>query len=153
MKEGVRMKKENVLISACLLGINCRYDGGNNYIAAVEELKETYNLIPVCAEIYGGLTTPRIPAERLGDGVVFKDGSDATKNFVRGAEEILKLAKFYDCKLAILKERSPSCGSGMIYDGTFTGTLTAGDGVLCELLKKNGIRVVGESKFIQTKVE
>lgn len=140
-------QKENVLISACLLGINCRYDGGHNYVPAVEKLKEKYNLIPVCAEIYGGLTTPRTPAERVGGKVVFKDGKDATENFVRGAEEILKLAKFYECKLAILKERSPSCGSGMIYDGTFTGTLVPGDGVLCELLKKNGIEVLGESCF------
>lgn len=140
-------QKENVLISACLLGINCRYDGGHNYEPLVEELKKKYNLIPVCAEIYGGLTTPRTPAERIGDKVVFKDGTDATAPFFRGAEEILKLAGFYGCKLAVLKERSPSCGSGMIYDGTFTGKLVPGDGVLCELLKKNEIEVLGESDF------
>lgn len=140
-------EKEIILISACLLGVNCRYDGGNNYIPIVEKLKEKYTLIPVCAEIYGGLTTPRIPAERLGDRVVFKDGSDATKYFVRGAEEVLKLAKFYGCRMAVLKERSPSCGNGKIYDGTFTKTVVEGDGVLCELLKKQGIKVIGERQI------
>lgn len=140
-------KKENVLISACLLGMNCRYDGGHNYVAAVEEWKEKYNLIPVCAEIYGGLTTPRMPAERQGERVFFKDGQDATDAFCRGADEIGRLADFYNCRLAILKENSPSCGSTAIYDGTFTGKLVPGDGVLSELLKRKGLKVIGESQI------
>lgn len=143
------MEKETILISACLLGVNCRYDGGHNYVAEVEELKKKYNLVPVCAEVYGGLTTPRTPAERRGEGVVFRDGTDATEAFRRGAREILRLAEFYGCKKAVLKENSPSCGSGRIYDGTFTGTLISGDGVLSELLKEHGIEVFGESRIAE----
>ena len=139
------MEKENVLISACLLGLNCKYDGKNNYIDKVVALKEKYNLIPVCAEILGGLSTPRIPSERFNDRVINKDGIDVTDEFEKGAEEVLKLAKFYNVKLAILKEKSPSCGFGKIYDGTFSKTLIDGNGVTAELLIKNGINVIGEN--------
>ena len=141
------MDKENVLISACLLGLNCKYNGKNNYIDKVEVLKEKYNLIPVCAEIFGGLPTPRIPAERLQNKVINKDGIDVTYEFEKGAEEVLKLAKFYNAKLAILKEKSPSCGYGKIYDGTFSKSLIDGNGVTTDLLKKNGIEVIGENSI------
>lgn len=140
--------KENALISACLLGVECKYSGGSNRLPdeKLAELKEKYNLIPVCPEAFGGLTTPRLPSERLGDKVVASDGKDVTAQFNKGAEEALYLAKLFDCRHAILKENSPSCGSGMIYDGTFNGILVQGDGLAAELLKKNGISVLGESQ-------
>ncbi len=137
----------NILISACLMGINCRYNGKSEIIKELEELKNKYNLIPVCPEIYGGLKTPRNPAERVNNKVLTNNGEDVTDNYKKGAEEILKLAKFYDCKYAILKERSPSCGFGRIYDGTFSKTIKDGNGVTADLLAKNGVKIIGESKI------
>ena len=138
---------ENILISACLLGIGCRYDGKHKANSEVLSLGEKYNLIPVCPEIYGGLPTPRVPSERIGDKVMMKDGRDVTENYRRGAMEALELCRIYNIKTAILKQRSPSCGKGEIYDGTFSGTLTERDGVTAELLIANGIRVLGESEI------
>lgn len=138
---------ENILVSACLLGIGCRYDGKHKADPEVLKLKERYNLIPVCPEIFGGLPTPRIPSERIGDKVMMKDGRDVTENYQKGAEEALELCRIYDIKTAILKERSPSCGKGFVYDGTFTGVLTERDGVTAELLLSVGIRVIGESEI------
>lgn len=138
--------REPVLISACLLGAACRYDGKSKPIDGLERLLERYQLIPVCPEQLGGLPTPRVPAERISDQVVAKDGRDVTGAYMRGAEEALRLAQLFGCKKAILKERSPSCGSGTIYDGTFSGRLTSGDGVTVALLKENGLRVYGESQ-------
>ncbi|MBO5004113.1 MAG: DUF523 domain-containing protein [Clostridia bacterium] len=137
----------NILISACLMGINCRYNGESEIVKELEVLKNKYNLIPVCPEIYGGLKTPRNPAERVNDKVLTNNGEDVTSNYTKGAEEILKLAKFYDCKYAILKERSPSCGFGRIYDGTFSKTIIDGNGVTADLLEKNGVKIIGESKI------
>lgn len=137
----------NILISACLMGINCRYNGESEIVKELEELKNKYNLIPVCPEIYGGLKTPRNPAERVEDKVLTNNGEDVTEGYAKGAEEILKLAKFYDCKYAILKERSPSCGFGRIYDGTFSKTTIDGNGVTADLLAKNGVKIIGESKI------
>lgn len=139
----------NILISACLMGINCRYNGKSEIIKELEELKDKYNLVPVCPEIYGGLKTPRNPAERVNDKVLTNNGEDVTYNYAKGAEEILKLAKFYDCKYAILKERSPSCGFGRIYDGTFSKTTIDGNGVTADLLAKNGVKIIGESKIAE----
>lgn len=141
------MEKENVLISACLLGVNCKYSGGNNYKKQVELLKEKYNLIPICPEIYGGLETPREPSEIVDSKVINKKGIDVTPQFKKGAEETLKLAKFYNVKLAILKEKSPSCGFKEIYDGTFSGKLKTGNGITAELLFENGIKIIGESNI------
>ena len=138
---------ENILVSACLLGIGCRYDGKHKANPEVLKLAEKYNLIPVCPEIYGGLPTPRVPSERIGDKVMMKDGRDVTENYHRGAKEALELCRIYNIKTAVLKERSPSCGKGEIYDGSFSGTLTARDGVCAELLLENGIRVIGESEI------
>ncbi|MBP3501636.1 MAG: DUF523 domain-containing protein [Oscillospiraceae bacterium] len=135
-----------ILVSACLLGVRCRYDGKSKPHPAVERLMEQHTLIPVCGEILGGLPTPRVSAERQGARVVTADGCDVTAAYRRGAEEVLRLAERYGCKAAILKERSPSCGSGRIYDGTFTGTLTDGWGVTAELLRDHGICVIGESE-------
>ena len=137
----------NRLISACRLGMGCRYDGKHKAHSEVLSLGEKYNLIPVCPEIYGGLPTPRVPSERIGDKVMMKDGNDVTENYKRGAMEALELCRIYNIKTAILKERSPSCGKGEIYDGTFSGTLTERDGVTAELLIANGIRVLGESEI------
>ena len=135
-----------ILVSACLLGVRCRYDGKSKPHPAVERLLEQHTLIPVCGEIFGGLPTPRVSAERQGERVVTADGCDVTAAYRRGAEEVLRLAERYGCTAAILKERSPSCGSGRIYDGTFTGTLTDGWGVTAELLRDHGICVIGESE-------
>lgn len=139
----------NVLISACLLGLACRYDGQSKGYSAVEALlKEAdIHLIPFCPEQCGGLATPRDPAERQGGAVRTQGGRDVTEQYRRGAAMALNLAKTFGCTVAVLKEKSPSCGSGRIYDGTFTRTLTAGDGVTAELLKNHGITVVGESQI------
>ena len=136
-----------ILVSACLLGTACRYDGRSKADAAVTALLARHTLIPVCGEIFGGLPTPRPPAERRGARVVTKDGRDVTVAYRRGAEEVVRLARLYGARAAILKERSPSCGRGEVYDGTFTGTLTAGDGVTAALLEEHGIPVYGESRI------
>ena len=138
---------ENILVSACLLGIGCRYDGKHKANPDVLALMERYNLIPACPEIFGGLPTPRVPSERIGERVMMKDGRDVTENYRRGAEEALTLCRIYDIKTAILKARSPSCGKGEIYDGSFTGALTQRDGVTAELLISNGIRVLSEDEI------
>ena len=137
---------KNILVSACLLGIPCRYDGKSKPCEAVTALSEKYNLIPVCPEVDGGLPTPRTPSERIGDRVMMRDGRDVTDNYKRGAIHALMLCKEHNITTAILKERSPSCGRGKIYDGTFCGKLTDRDGVTAELLLKSGIRVLGETE-------
>ena len=134
-----------LLISACLLGVRCRYDGASKPHPLVEELAKRHTLIPVCPEQLGGLSTPRPPAERQGDRVVATTGADVTEQYRRGAEEALRLCRIFGCEAAVLKEQSPSCGYGAVYDGTFTGTLTAGNGVTAELLTAHGISVYGES--------
>ena len=141
--------KEALLISACLLGTNCKYNGGNNALPPerLAALEERYRLVPVCPEQDGGLPTPRLPSERLGDRVVNKAGEDVTEAFRRGAELALERALREGCRLALLKERSPSCGSGRIYDGSFTATVIPGDGVTAEMLKKSGITVCSETEF------
>ena len=116
-------------------------------MATLDALKRKYALVPVCPEILGGLPTPRLGSERVGDRVMMQDGSDVTENYFRGADAVLKLAKITDADVALLKERSPSCGCGKIYDGTFSRTLKDGFGVLAELLLKNGITVIGESEI------
>lgn len=142
---------ENVLISACLLGVACRYDGCRKPLppSVIEKLKQKYCLIPICPEIMGGLPTPRIAAEIQPDRKVMRsDGADVTENYRKGAEEALRLAELFQCKLAVLKEKSPSCGAGRIYDGSFTRKLIEGDGITAALLKKNGICVIGESEIM-----
>ena len=147
MDIGVELKMENkvkekILVSSCLLGLNCKYDGGNNYSKEIDEFLKDYEVIPICPEIMGGLPTPRVASERLGDKVITKDGRDVTKQYKKGAEKCLFLAKKYNIKKALLKLRSPSCGSGKIYDGTFTHALIDGDGVTAELLKNKGIEII-----------
>lgn len=141
-------QKETILVSACLLGANCRYDGNNGKNEDVLALLDRYHLVPVCPEQLGGMETPRPPAERRGQiTVINQSGQDVTAFFRKGAKETLKLAEIYGCKKAILKERSPSCGHGMIYDGTFSGKKIPGSGVTAALLEENGIEVIGESKI------
>ena len=135
-----------ILVSACLMGLPCRYDGKSKPCGQVIALAEKHELIPFCPEIYGGLPTPRVPAERVGERVINRAGVDVTENYMSGARQALELAKMFGCKTAILKEKSPSCGSGLIYDGTFSSTLVPGDGVTAELLKANGIAVYGETE-------
>ena len=136
-----------LLISACLLGCACRYDGGSKPHPDAAALAQVHELVPVCPEQLGGLPTPRPPAERVGDRVLTKAGGDVTDNYRRGAEQALLLCKLNGCQAAVLKEKSPSCGCGAVYDGTFTGTLAAGDGVTAEVLKAAGIPVYGERRI------
>ena len=138
---------DKLLISACLLGVPCRYDGKSKPAAKIDALREKYELIPVCPEQLGGLPTPRTPSERRGDRVVMADGTDVTAQYQRGARAALELYRREGCIAAVLKERSPSCGSGEIYDGTFTHTVISGDGVAAELLKQSGIKVYGETEL------
>lgn len=132
------------LCSACLLGIKCRYDGGHKRNKKVIGLFKKEILIPVCPEQLGGLPTPREPAEQKGKRVYTKSGKDVTVNFKKGAREVLKIAKLFKIKEAILKQKSPSCGCGKIYDGAFSGKIIKGDGVATSLLKKNGIKIITE---------
>lgn len=140
---------KNILVSACLLGQACRYDGKSKPCQSVIALGKTYNLIPICPEVMGGLPTPRIPSEICGDRVLMKDGHDVTINYQKGAETALEIARKNACTVAILKEKSPSCGSGLIHNGLFDGGLVSGDGITTQLLKKEGIRVLGESEITE----
>ncbi|UZE93883.1 MAG: DUF523 domain-containing protein [Candidatus Pacearchaeota archaeon] len=135
------------LVSACLLGIKCAWDGKDNLNKKVIKLSKKEILIPVCPEQLGGLSTPREPSNQRGKKVVSKSGKDVTKNFVKGAKETLKLAKLLNIKEAILKQKSPSCGCGRIHDGTFSGKTIEGDGVTTTLLKRNGIKVISEEEL------
>ena len=136
-----------ILVSACLLGVPCRYDGQSKAHPLARALCEKHHVVPVCGEIFGGLPTPRPPAEIQGNRVVTRDGRDVTEAYRRGAEAAAQLARLTGAQAAVLKERSPSCGSGEIYDGTFTGTVVEGWGVTAELLRREGIPVLGESRM------
>ncbi len=139
--------KEPLIISACLLGTPCRYDGRSKANPEAISLSERFELIPVCPEVMGGLPTPRVPSERIGGKVINKEGKDVTDNYNSGAECALSLARKSGAKLALLKEKSPSCGKGEIYDGSFSGVLTKRDGVTVELFEAQGIEVYGESEI------
>ena len=138
---------EVLLVSACLMGFDCKYSGGNNALPpeTLDALRRSFRLIPVCPETAGGLPTPREPSERRGERVISRDGRDVTAAFQKGAALTLRLAERYGAKRALLKCNSPSCGSGFVYDGSFSGKLVPGDGVTAELLKSQGISVVGEN--------
>ena len=138
------MDEKKIIVSACLAGLCCRYDGETKPCEAVVKLVREGRAVPVCPEQLGGLPTPRMPAEKSGDRVVRQDGVDVTAEFVRGAEESLKLAKLIGARAAILKSRSPSCGCGVIYDGSFSGKPVPGDGVTAALFKANGIQIITE---------
>ena len=138
---------EIILVSACLLGTNCKYNGKNNKNEKVlEYIKDKY-VIPICPEVFGGLSTPRIPSEISDNKVINKDGIDVTKYFVDGANKTLDIAKALNIKKTILKQKSPSCGCGKIYDGTFTNNIINGDGITTRLLKENSIEVITEEEL------
>lgn len=134
----------NILVSSCLLGENCKYSGANNENEAVKELAASHNLIAVCPEVLGGLPTPRAPMEIVGGRVVDQQGNDYTAFMDRGNEAVRALAEKYECKCAVMKSRSPSCGCGKVYDGTFSSKLVCGDGTAVRMLKKMGIKVINE---------
>ena len=135
-----------ILVSACLAGFKCKYNGESNTDERIVELVKKGEAIPVCPEQLGGLPTPRVPSEIISEKVISKNGDDVTEQFNRGAAITLEIAKLYNCTEAIFKSRSPSCGSGKIYDGTFSGTLINGDGITAKLLKENGIKVRTEEE-------
>lgn len=146
------MSKEIYLISACLLGINCRYNGTSSRIQELENLIDSGRLISICPEILGGLDTPRKPCEIINQGsdslrVMSKCGLDCTSEFQNGAQKALEIVKVCHIKKAILKANSPSCGSGYIYDGTFSGELTEGYGLTSKLLFENGIKLYNERNW------
>lgn len=137
---------DNLLISACLLGISCRYDGESREYD-LKGLEKKFSLIPVCPEIYGGLPTPRVPSEIAGDTVFNREGKNVTAQYQKGAQETLRLAKLFDAKYALLKAKSPSCGKNRVYDGSFTGTLIEGEGITAKLLKENGLEIFTEDEI------
>ena len=138
------MKKEKVLVSACLLGTDCKYNGGNNKNEKVIEFLKDKEVVPICPEQLGGLPTPRTPSEIRNEKVYTKDDRDVTKEFKLGAEKVLKIAKEESIKKALLKESSPSCGVNKIYDGSFNNTKIKGMGITARLLKENGITIMSE---------
>lgn len=135
---------EKILISACLVGDNVKYNGGNNLTPKLDALLEKYELIPFCPEVEGGLSIPRSPAERIGERVINRDGEDVTDCYLKGAELAFNICLFLKIKKVILKEKSPSCGSKTIYDGTFSHKEIPGNGVTAEYLKEKGIEVYSE---------
>ena len=136
-----------ILVSACLLGLDCRYDGKNCYNAKIEELRKHAVLIPVCPEQMGGLSTPRVPAEIKGDRLINREGADVTSNYQKGAEMALKIAQINDCRIALLKQKSPSCGHGTIYDGTFSSRTVAGEGNSTRLFLENGMECYSDEEI------
>lgn len=141
-------ENERYLVSACLLGLPCRYDGQAKDYPAIWALAKEADLIPVCPEQLGGLATPRLPAERQGEKVLRQDGKDLTAQFQKGAQATLALGQGLGIHQAILKSRSPSCGSKSIYDGSFTQTLIPGQGITAELLAQAGFTLYREEDFI-----
>ncbi len=135
------------MVSACLAGTPCRYDGRSNLRPEIAELVRRGEAVPVCPEVLGGLPTPRTPSEQKNGRVVAATGEDVTDAFVSGAEAALYIAEEYGCCAAVLKARSPSCGCGRVYDGTFTHTLVDGDGLFAALLRKKGFQLFTEETF------
>ena len=136
-----------VLVSSCLGGINCKYSGENNLNPFVLELINKGLAIPLCPEQLGGLSTPRVPAEILKEKVITKNGNDVTEEFLKGAKNVLEICKTLNVKTAILKSKSPSCGVGKIYDGSFSSKIIDGNGLTAQLLINNGIKVFTENEI------
>ena len=136
-----------ILVSACLVGKNCKYNGENNKNEKVLEFLADKEYITICPEVLGGLPTPRVPSEIKGDKVINKEGEDVTKSFVSGALKALEIAKEYNPELIILKAKSPSCGLGKIYDGSFSNTLKDGNGIACQMLIDNGYKIITEKEI------
>jgi len=138
---------EKILISACLVGDNCKYDGKNNKNPKISDLLEKYELVPFCPEVEGGLPTPRTPSEIVKDKVLMQDGRDVTRQFEKGAELAYNICMYLGIKTAILKERSPSCGVKQVYNGKFTHTAINGMGITAAYLKRKGINVISEEEI------
>jgi len=148
-----------ILVSACLAGFDVKYDGSHNLNLKIKKWFDDKKAMPICPEVLGGLSIPREPAEIVGgDGedvlngqakVMTNTGKDVTEQFIKGAYETLKIAREYDATMVVLKERSPSCGSSMIYSGEYNGNKMKGNGVTAALLKRNGIQVVSEENFFE----
>lgn len=136
-----------IIVSSCLLGNNCKYNGKNNYNPKLVDFLKQMEFFEICPEQMGGLSTPRLPSEINGNIVINKNGIDVTPFFRKGAYEALKIAQENNCGVAILKSNSPSCGFGFVYDGTFSSKLTVGNGITADLLYKNGIVVLNENNF------
>lgn len=140
-----------ILVSACLVGVNCKYNGENNFNQKVFDLVKSGKAIPICPEQLGGLATPRTPVEiKVINGkkhAIDKDGIDVTKEYIKGAKEVLELAKKLNIKKAILQPRSPSCGVNKIYNVNFDKTLVDGNGLTAEILKENGIEVLSSDEI------
>ena len=133
-----------IVVSACLLGVACNHEGGHSRRPAVEALTASHRLVPICPEACGGLSTPRPAAEIQGDRVINRDGADVTAAYERGAQAAVELAWAVGARRAVLKARSPSCGSAQVYDGTFTRTLRAGEGITAAALRAVGVEVCSE---------
>ena len=142
-----------LIVSACLAGIECRYNGEAYTVLQLEEMVRAGKALPLCPEIIGGLATPRAKAERQGETVVNELGEDVGAQFTQGAKSAVEIALLVGCRKAILKAKSPSCGCGRIYDGTFSGRLIDGDGIFCTLLKEKGIEVWTEEDFAENGFE
>ena len=138
---------EKIIISSCLLGNNCKYNGKNNYIEKIELLKDKYEIIPICPEVMGGLSIPRIPSEINNGMVIDKCGNDVSEYFNNGANKVIDIVKNNNIKIAILKDGSPSCGSSNIYDGTFKGNKINGMGITAKRLSDLGIKIYNENNF------
>ncbi len=143
----------NILVSSCLLGLNCRYCGTGCGCEQVTRLSEKHHLIPVCPEQMGGMPTPRAPVEIVNGKAIDNTGKDVTAQFKKGAEEAAKLAELFHCTCAVLKSRSPSCGCGIIYDGSFSGNLVSGNGFTAQKLLDEGIQVVNENTLNEIKAD
>ena len=141
---GMADDRPALLVSACLLGTACNHEGGHSRRPAVVALAAMHRLVPICPEACGGLSTPRPAAEIRGERVVNVDGVDVTDAYARGAQAAVELARAVGAQRAVLKARSPSCGSAQVYDGTFTRTLREGDGITAAALRAAGIDVVSE---------
>ena len=136
-----------LIVSKCLAGIPCRYDGKDNLVPEIKALVERGEAVAVCPEVLGSLPTPRTPSELQPDGrVLNKQGEDVTAQFVSGAERALEICREHGCAGAILKARSPSCGKGVIYDGSFAGKRVPGNGVFAQMLLDAGIPVMTEEE-------
>lgn len=138
----------NIVVSACLAGFSCRYDGKANTVPFIRELYRKKLVLPVCPECLGGLPVPRVPCEIQHGRVISKEGTDCSEAYWKGAFLALHYARFYGAKTAILKAKSPSCGVGQIYDGTFTKTLIAGNGIFAQLLMENQFFVYTEKDTV-----
>ncbi|MBR0160047.1 MAG: DUF523 domain-containing protein [Oscillospiraceae bacterium] len=137
-----------ILVSACLAGKHCRWDGGTNLVPEIKDLVDNGLAVTACPEVLGGMSTPRKPSERQGARVVNREGEDVTAAFWKGAEEALRICREHGCCIAVLKAKSPSCGKGLIHNGLFDGGLISGNGIAAQLLMDCGIEVLTEEEWL-----